>query len=335
MKKAISLLVTAFLTMHSRYLHAVDNVLCRLNNVSETDNGWNACCPAHGDTSPSLSITETADGMVLLHCHAGCDIEDIVESLRLDFSDLRPNLQRGNRRDVIRERFLPRQISLSQSYSRETLPDFRCLAGYFQAAFTIQKRNLLADNVGLHPGMFESFCLGWGRDSFGEFCAIPEFDSHMNPIGILRRYPDSSKYMIPGGARGLIYAGTWATHPTPVFICEGLTDTVVLNACGLAAIGRPSANGGASLLAELLAGCGRDIYLLGENDQRVDGSWPGKTGADRVAESLRAQLNMNVPLIMPPANYKDVRHLYHAAGQQGVHTWLLNQTNNITEMENG
>ena len=32
---------------------------------------YTACCPAHDDKTPSLSITEISDG-VLIHCHAGC-----------------------------------------------------------------------------------------------------------------------------------------------------------------------------------------------------------------------------------------------------------------------
>jgi hypothetical protein len=33
---------------------------------------WLAHCPAHSDSSPSLSIREGMDGRVLLHCFAGC-----------------------------------------------------------------------------------------------------------------------------------------------------------------------------------------------------------------------------------------------------------------------
>ncbi len=32
---------------------------------------WQACCPAHEDRTPSLSITPKGE-RILLHCHAGC-----------------------------------------------------------------------------------------------------------------------------------------------------------------------------------------------------------------------------------------------------------------------
>ena len=35
-------------------------------------NGWSACCPAHDDRTPSLSLHDSDDGMALVHCHAGC-----------------------------------------------------------------------------------------------------------------------------------------------------------------------------------------------------------------------------------------------------------------------
>jgi hypothetical protein len=35
------------------------------------------CCPAHNDSTPSLTITEK-DGKILWHCHAGCSQEDVA-----------------------------------------------------------------------------------------------------------------------------------------------------------------------------------------------------------------------------------------------------------------
>jgi hypothetical protein len=49
---------------------------------------WGAQCPAHEDRSPSLSIERKPDGMLLVHCFAGCDIGDVTNALGLEVRDL-------------------------------------------------------------------------------------------------------------------------------------------------------------------------------------------------------------------------------------------------------
>lgn len=44
--------------------------------------GWVACCPAHDDRNPSLSLRDTRDGRVLAHCHAGCSQAAVVSELK-------------------------------------------------------------------------------------------------------------------------------------------------------------------------------------------------------------------------------------------------------------
>src|SRR3954447_19139537 len=44
--------------------------------------GWMARCPAHPDTTPSLSINETAAGKVLVKCFAGCSQAEVIAALR-------------------------------------------------------------------------------------------------------------------------------------------------------------------------------------------------------------------------------------------------------------
>ena len=42
---------------------------------------WVARCPAHDDRTPSLSITDGED-RVLVHCHAGCSQSEVIQALR-------------------------------------------------------------------------------------------------------------------------------------------------------------------------------------------------------------------------------------------------------------
>ncbi len=45
-------------------------------------------CPNHDDRNPSLSVTEGDDQRVLLHCHTGCEFDDVVAALGLEKKDL-------------------------------------------------------------------------------------------------------------------------------------------------------------------------------------------------------------------------------------------------------
>lgn len=45
-------------------------------------NGWIARCLAHDDRKPSLSIRDGHDGKVLVHCHAGCEQQTVIQALR-------------------------------------------------------------------------------------------------------------------------------------------------------------------------------------------------------------------------------------------------------------
>jgi hypothetical protein len=69
----------------------IDNLISRLQKVRKSRNGqWTACCPAHEDRHPSLSIREESDGRVLINCMAGCSPFDIVSAVGLEMTDLFP-----------------------------------------------------------------------------------------------------------------------------------------------------------------------------------------------------------------------------------------------------
>lgn len=70
----------------------LENVLSRLDKVKQTRaDKWLACCPAHDDNDPSLSITETRDGTLLLKCWAGCTAAEVVQAIGLSLRDLFPS----------------------------------------------------------------------------------------------------------------------------------------------------------------------------------------------------------------------------------------------------
>ncbi len=69
----------------------ISNLLSRLQKVRKRGNNqWNACCPAHDDKTPSLSIKDD-NGTILLHCFGQqCAVSDIAAAVGVDLSELFP-----------------------------------------------------------------------------------------------------------------------------------------------------------------------------------------------------------------------------------------------------
>lgn len=66
----------------------IEDFLQRLQNVKQTSSGWQARCPGHEDRTPSLSIKLGEGRRIVLHCHAGCDPQRVLEALGLSMRDL-------------------------------------------------------------------------------------------------------------------------------------------------------------------------------------------------------------------------------------------------------
>ena len=66
-------------------------LLSKLRNVRRRGEGWQACCPAHDDTDPSLSISIGGGGRILACCHAGCSFNDIAAALQMHRSEFTPD----------------------------------------------------------------------------------------------------------------------------------------------------------------------------------------------------------------------------------------------------
>lgn len=66
-------------------------LLERLSSIRKAGpDSWTACCPAHEDRHPSLSIRLLEDGRTLVHCFAGCSTDAVMGSVGLSVSSLFP-----------------------------------------------------------------------------------------------------------------------------------------------------------------------------------------------------------------------------------------------------
>ena len=71
-------------------------ILEKLQGVKPAgEDRWQARCPAHSDTNPSLTITAKSD-RILLHCQAGCGYQAVVAAIGLQVKDLFADKSGGN-----------------------------------------------------------------------------------------------------------------------------------------------------------------------------------------------------------------------------------------------
>jgi replicative DNA helicase len=185
--------------------------------------------------------------------------------------------------------------------------DWQALAEQYAAALTPARNRDLAAALGLPVEAIDAVDLvGWKADE--ECWTFPEWNGAGAIVGISRRYSSGEKKAMQGGGRGLTIPRGWRDKDGPLFLVEGPSDVLALSLCGLAAIGRPSNVGGLDQLGELLSSYSGKVIVVGENDQKPSGKWPGREGAEATTKRLAARLKgSGVTWAMPPAGVKDCR----------------------------
>lgn len=127
---------------------SIDDFLSRLRGVRSRGNGnFMACCPAHEDKSPSLSVTQS-DGRILMTCFAGCPAESVLSSIGLKFDDLFPDAQKRQSESTrtVKRRIQPADALRVLSY--EMTLAMMCM-------FEMRKGNRLSAN---HEQLLEAAC---------------------------------------------------------------------------------------------------------------------------------------------------------------------------------
>ena len=155
--------------------------------------------------------------------------------------------------------------------------------------------------LGVTPEALRAIDCGWDGRKF----TFPERDAKGSVVGIATRNPDGRKGFMKGGKRGLIVPRDLDDRSGIVFVVEGPTDVAALLSMGLVAVGRPSARAGVAHLVALLRDL--DVIIVGENDQKDDGKWPGRDGAKAVGMKLATEWDSVVRWTLPPDNAKDAR----------------------------
>ena len=85
---------------------SIEDILSRLEKVKRTGrNNWLACCPAHEDRSPSMTLHASDTGKIVVRCFAGCSFEEIVGAVGLGWEPWFPPKQECDFAPAIRRPF--------------------------------------------------------------------------------------------------------------------------------------------------------------------------------------------------------------------------------------
>lgn len=203
-----------------------------------------------------------------------------------------------------------RETKITPEWLRDNYP--RLLAN-----FDDERRAALAAQLQLPPSSLDAMPIGWWPDRRwwnpetrqyeGEpgCWTFAEYDAQDRIIGIGLRWPTGTKGQLAGGRRGLSLTTDWSELPDPIILVEGPSDVLAGRYVGLNVIGRPNNSGGAESLIHVC--CNRKVIVLGENDRKPDGRWPGKEGAEAIARKLETAWGRPVPVAFPSTGVKDLR----------------------------
>jgi hypothetical protein len=271
-------------------------ILDKLRCVTKNGDSWTACCPAHSDSTPSLSLRLGEDNRVLVHCFAGCDHEKIVEALGMQVSDLFPPapstraaiIPANNRRKKLL-RINPASSSLQK------------LQTCFSSSICEEQVERLADDLGVSTESLFRIGIGWCGDH--NCFTFPEFNGRGELCGVLCRRRSGSKFSFKGSKRGLTLPSGWKETQGDLYVCEGQTDVAAALSQGHRAIGLPGKTGAWGDIVMLLRHEKEDITVVADNDPNSSGI----KEAQKLASMLRREVAPSVKLCVPPPGFKDLR----------------------------
>jgi hypothetical protein len=321
------------------------DVLGRLKGVRPCGDGRLALCPAHEDRVPSLSITEVADGRVLLHCHAGCSLDAILGALGLRKSELFPD--RGRRtlasnprtgRQEAAATFTPSdaqrvwQLAFQRACDDEGVDRDRAVYAYLDGrgigeSWELRCFGILAEGMALPVAVAH-----WPTSGHQLVGALYDYGGEVAGVQartVLRREP---KTLFPKGGKvkGLAFADRRGldvlrgarADAVGVVLGEGFTDYLGLSvASPLPVLAAPGTTFAADAVGPWVRG--RILYLALDNDDA------GEKAVGQVAAQAYAQGCARVQRIRWPEQCKDACEVVALRGIQGLEEFLVANTTGV------
>lgn len=312
----------------------IHDILERLRKVHKQGKGWTACCPAHEDDTPSLSVGIGDDGRFLVCCQAGCRAVDVMRAIGLELRDLFPEkngpspaFARPASGTVATTRNAARARApavRTKPRSPEPVIDWESVQSNIQESLVGVEVATLALELSVTDTSLARLGCGWSEPH--DAYSFPMRDGSGKIIGIALRDRSGKKRCITDSHLGLFIPQNLNTTG-PLFFPEGPSDTATLLDLGFAAIGRSSAilrNERLDQLRALLTSPAcrrRDMVIVAD----VDSHETGWRGADGVAQAI-VRYARSVKIIEPLWGCKDMRQwVRRGATASMVRTLVENQ----------
>ncbi len=256
-----------------------------------------ACCPAHGDRRPSLSIADAPDGRLLLNCKAGCGFPEVLAALReRGLLDPHNRPQPPSVGEIARRRAEDEAEAVKREQQalvcwRESIPVHGTIAETYLRGRGITCA--LPDSLRFHPG-----CWHASAQRLPAMVALIEglprlavHRTYLRPDGTGKASVEPNKAMLGAALGGAVRL---AGGQGPLVVAEGI-ETALSLCSGL--LSRP-ATVGAALSASGIAG-----LALPPRPERLtiasDGDTAGHEAAHKLAQRASA-LGWTVNLLPAP-----------------------------------
>ncbi|SMG55838.1 DUF7146 domain-containing protein [Paracoccus sp. J56] len=256
-----------------------------------------ACCPAHNDRKPSLTIADGDGGHLLLSCKAGCAFTDVLDALRgLGLIEGRGSYSPPSPSEIARREAEDRAEAGKRE--RQTLAcwnEAQPIGGTLAETY-LRSRGItcdLPDTLRFHPDCWHPSARRYPAllarvDGAARFAV---HRTYLAPDGSGKAMIDPPKAMLGAVAGGAVRL---AEAQGPLVVCEGI-ETGLSLAGGLLA--RPAT------IWAALSTSGMAVLRLPDRPHRLtiatDGDEPGKAAGHKLAERASA-LGWTVSILPAP-----------------------------------
>ena len=286
-------------------------IIALLESVQEmSDGGYLARCPAHDDSHPSLRVWYGENGVVRLHCRAGCSFSDVVAAMGLRPAAMFDVTGEGVRAPAARPSPVGARSIAALRVWLDSLSLTPAAVEYAQRRFGLGEDELRALGVvafdpGRHTGFFAT-----GR-AFTQFprlvVPMPSFDGVVRGVQgrdisgqcthrwVSLRNPEGEQWALYGVLRP-------AGESAGVIVCEGPGDALTAVSAGFTAVAIRGAYLTArdDLMRDIAAGVAGDpVLVLGDADEA------GRRFAARAVAALTKH-GVSARAIAPPTEGWDL-----------------------------